>query len=167
MSTNILKYAGPVISKFFSVTFNKIVSNGIFPDFCKKAKVVPILKEGDNKVPSNYRPISIVSAISKLFEKLIFKLMIKFIQKYKLLREKEFGFREKRSTTHAILTTIDLIRSYIDKKSSVSVCFLDLKKAFDTIDHKILIDKLNHYGFRDNFGLLIKSYLLNRQGTSK
>ena len=90
LSTNILKYAAPVISKFLSVMFNKIVSNGIFPDFCKIAKVVPILKEGDNTVPSNFRSISLVSAISKLFENMTFKRMIKFIQKYKLLREKNW-----------------------------------------------------------------------------
>ena len=152
---------------FFSNCLLKIVNlsfaTRILPDLCKIAMVVPIFKKDDPLNCNNYRPISFLPNFCKIFEKLIYSRMYSFLEKNNLLQDKQFGFRSKYSTTHAIISLTESIKKFLDKKYIVSGIFIDLEKAFDTINHSILCDKLNYYGFRCKSNDLTKSYLTNRK----
>ena len=132
---------------FFPSCLLKVVNlsfaTGIFPDLCKIAKVVPIFKKEDPLKCSNYRPMSLLSIFSKILEKLIYSRMCSFLEVNKLLQDKQFGFRSKHSTTHALTSLTESIKNFLDKKEIVSGIFIDLEKAFDTVNHSILCDKLN------------------------
>jgi len=136
---------------------------GIFPDLCKHAKIKPIFKKADPLLCNNYRPISLLPIFSKIFEKIIYTRMYNFIDKNDLLYDKQFGFRNSHSTSHALISLTESIQSSLDNKNLVSGVFIDLAKAFDTVNHKILCDKMSYYGFRGKFNDLIKSFLSNRK----
>ena len=142
---------------------NLSIVNGIVPDKIKIAKVIPIHKKGDPLDISNYRPISLLSSISKVLEKIIHKRTIRFLKNLDIFSDSQFGFRQKHSTTHTILYFIDHIASAIDDHLHTLGIFLDLSKAFDTIDHEILLYKLSHYGIRGKALEWFRSYLTNRK----
>ena len=121
---------------------------GIFPDLCKLAKIIPIFKKDDAMLCINYRPISLLSIYSKIFEKLIYSRMYYFLNKNNLIYDKQFGFRAKHSVNHALISTTELIKDKLECGNFVAGIFIDLEKAFDTVNHEILIDKLAYYGFR-------------------
>ena len=123
------------------------------------AKIIPIFKTDDNTDPSNYRPISLLSNFNKIFEKLIFKRMESFIEQHNLFSPSQYGFRKTLSTQHAILDIVSTIQTNMDKHLFSCGVFIDLKKAFDTIDRKILLHKLNHYGFRGVINKWFSSYM--------
>ena len=123
----------------------------------------PLFKKGDRSNPENYRPISLLSSASKIFEKVICKRMTKFFKKNESFTPNQYGFRNKRSCTHAIGEVLDYIRNEMDKRNAGSACFIDLKNTFDTLDHKILLQKLEKYGFRGKILCLLTNYLENRQ----
>ena len=113
--------------------------------------------------PYNYRPISLLSCFEKLLERLLAKRIISFLKKNRILYELQFGFREGHSTIHALLELLDSIYQNLDDNNSCIGVFLDLSKAFDTIDHDILLKKLSHYGFRGIVHNWFASYLQNRK----
>ena len=142
---------------------NLSIQKGFFPDSMKLAKVIPIYKAGDPMAVSNYRPVSILPLFSKLLERLMYNRMINFINKNSILYKYQFGFREGHSTNMALITLLDKILAAIDKGEVVIGVFLDFKKAFDTVNHSVLLDKLHKYGIRGTAHSWIKDYLSNRK----
>ena len=128
----------------------------------KIAKVIPIYKKGDHALPCNYRPISLLSVFNKLLERLICKQLLHFLERYELLYSFQYGYRKLHSTTLALIELTDSIRRLIDSKHIVFSLFIDFTKAFDTVDHEILLTKLAHYGVRGHANSFFKSYLCNR-----
>ena len=133
-----------------------------FPDNLKIGKVNPLYKKDSAENPSNYRPISVLSVFSKITKKLMHNRLYKFLEKFELLYLLQFGFRENHSTTHALLSLTESIKHSIDNWKSGCGIFLDLQKAFDTVNHDILIKKLEHYGIRGNVLDWFRSYLQGR-----
>ena len=141
---------------------NQSLHTGIFPDTLKIAKIIPIYKKGSLNDILNYRPISLLPSISKNFEKLIFIQLSTYLNEHKLLHDSQYGFREGHSTELASIELIDRITQDLDKGKIPISIFLDLSKAFDTLDHAILLQKLNHYGIRSVELKLLTNYLRGR-----
>ena len=136
---------------------------GCVPDQLKVATVIPVHKKDSPSCMDNYRPISLLSIFNKIMEKLMYKRLISFIDKYNILYDKQFGFREKHSTVQAILLITDQIRNAIEDGLYSCGIFLDFSKAFDTVNHSILTNKLEHYGIRGIANKWFVSYLSNRR----
>ena len=135
---------------------------GIFPSEMKLANVVPIYKSGDEMLFSNYRPVSVLPVFSKVLERLMYNRLIEFINDNNLLYEYQFGFQKGKSTHMALIFLIDKITEALDKGNSVIGIFLDFSKAFDTVDHKILLQKLKLYGIQGISHQWLQDYLTNR-----
>ena len=120
---------------------NLSIINGVVPNELKVAKVVPIYKSGDRRLINNYRPVSVLPCFSKILEKLMYNRISNFIHKHNLLNEYQFGFRQKRSTNQALIVLLDKITAALDNGDIVLGVFLDFSKAFDTVDHQILLNK--------------------------
>ena len=128
----------------------------------KISKTIPIFKKGSRLQVCNYRPISLLSNLNKILEKLVFSRMYKFLEEYNCIYSLQFGFRAKHSTNHALIDITEKIRNALDNKNHVCGVFVDLQKAFDTVNHNILLSKLNHYGIRGTANDWLSSYLSNR-----
>jgi len=163
LSVTLLKEIEPIISKHLSNIINKCLSEGIFPDQLKHAKITPIFKKGDKNDESNYRPISILPTISKVFETIIRNRLTCFLQKYNIIDNCQHGYTHKRSTSTALMQVTSEILSGLNKQEYTQAAFLDLSKAFDTINHSILLKKLYNYGVRGCQADLIASYLQGRK----
>ena len=163
ISAKFLKLCSPYISTPLANIINVSISKGVYPDLLKTARVTPIYKKGIKSDPGNYRPISVLSQVNKVFEKILHKRLYKFLTKFEILYKYQFGFREGHSTTQALVEIIDRLKIAIDDKELTCGIFIDLTKAFDTVDHNILLQKMYNYGIRGNVHNLFKSYLSNRQ----
>ena len=159
----LLKILNFPLSKNLAVLINESFLTGTFPKKLKIAKVVPILKKGLVSCKSNYRPISLLSVFSKLFEKLMHQCLFRFLDVCEVLFSMQFGFRAGHSTDHALISLTETIKASLDKKRFGCGIFIDLQKAFDTVNHDILLKKLEHYGIRGNALNWFKSYLGNRK----
>lgn len=162
-SPNIIKSNADTFSVLLSQLFNQILSQGKYPDCLKVARVSPIFKSGDATDPCNYRPISTLSVFSKIFEKLLVNRIVNFLNKYNVLYKYQYGFRKGCSTATAIVELVDFLLDNIDKKCIVGGLFIDLKKAFDTLNHDILLKKLESYGIRGLANEIFRSYLSDRK----
>jgi len=142
---------------------NLSFTTGCVPDSLKIAKVIPIFKKGDVANPGNYRPISLLSIFHKLLEKLMFKRVYSFFHKFTVLYQYQFGFRQYHSTSLALIELCDNLYSHLDQHEVVIGMYFDLQKAFDTVDHRILLEKLYNYGIRGIVHDWFRNYLSNRR----
>ena len=162
-STKIIKALKDSLIKPLTLIINQIFNTGVFPSQLKIAKVIPIFKKDDNKIFNNYRPISLLPVLSKVVEKVICSQINNFFITNNLFYDSQYGFRPGHSTEYAAIEITDRIIAAMDKNNIPLNVYLDLSKAFDTLDHAILLEKLSHYGIRGNPLKLISSYLENRQ----
>ena len=135
---------------------------GKCPSKLKMSKIIPIYKADDETDPNNYRPISLLSIFNIIFEKMIYKRIANFIEKNNLLYNGQYGFRSAHSTQHAILDIINQIQNNMEKSMFSCAVFIDLKKAFNTVNHSILLDKLQFYGITGIIHEWFSSYLNGR-----
>ena len=142
----IVKCSKNVISQSFADIFNTSIQSGIFPDDFKMAGVTPLFKEGEKGDVSNYRPISILYTVAIVFEKLLYNQLHQQLVQHNVLCSNQWGFRSLHSTALALIDCTDNRKLNIDKGKINSTILLDIKKAFDTINHDILLQKLSHYG---------------------
>ena len=162
ISIETMNIAIPFISSPLARVINNSFSKGIVPDSTKVAKVLPLFKSGDQTLLSNYRPISLLPSFSKIFERLVYNRLISYLNKNNILHDYQFGFRSNHDTAMAVTEMVDKIAEAIDSKKISLGIFIDLSKAFDTINHNILIQKLSFYGIRGLSLEWFKSYLSDR-----
>ena len=162
ISTSLLiEFSDQLVHPLFSI-INMSLNEGVFPSLNKEADVCPIHKKNEKTKCENYRPISLLSNISKIFERVIYTRLDNFLNSSEIIYKFQFGFRKNYSTNHALLSIVEQIRNSLDKKMFACGVFIDLEKAFDTVNHQILLSKLYHYGIRGVANKLLHSYLSNR-----
>lgn len=157
-----LKEIKDEIKEPLTFVINKIMELGVWPSLFGVGVVTPIFKCGDPLEVANYRPITVISNLAKVAEKVLKRRICDFLDKNDILSSQQFGFREARSTQDAISFLVDNLYKSIDANKPTLCLFVDLAKAFDTVSHEILLDKMEKYGFRGVAHSLIKSYLGNR-----
>ena len=157
ISPYFLKIGADILAYPLTDLFNYCISFGIFPQQLKIAKVIPIYKSGPLDNTGNYRPISLLTNLSKNFERLLHKRLVSFFEKNNTLVLTQFGFRHHHSTLHSILDIITNCYDCVQGKNFVNLIFLDIKKAFDSVSHYKLLKKLEHYGIRGVASQLLQS----------
>ena len=158
----LLKVIGSSISPLLALLVNQSFQSGTFPDKLKIARVISLFKKGNPELPSNYRPISLLPILSKIFEKLMYRRLYRFLEIHKVLYSLQFGFQENHSIDYALVSLTEAVRNTLDNKRFGCGIFIDLQKAFDTVNHAILLSKLEHYGVRGCALEWFRSYLSDR-----
>ena len=163
ISFNVIKNCfGPLSTPLLNI-FILSLEKGIFPDELQIARVTPIYKTGDENDFGTYRPISVLPCSSKMLKRIMYKRLHNHLSQNHVLYPKQFGFQKSHSTEHAIIQLIDEINCSFEKNNFTLGVFNDLSKAFDTVDHHILISKLEAYGVNGNNLRWFQSYLKNRE----
>ena len=160
---HVIKKLSHILSPVLNHHFNHLMTIGKFPTILKVGKISPIYKKDDEELLQNYRPVSTLPIFGKIFEKIIYTRLYGFLASNGTLHDSQFGFRKGHSTSHALNYTTHYIKEALTKGNHVLGIFIDLSKAFDTIDHDILLDKLHNYGIRGEAHSLLKSYLSDRK----
>ena len=163
LTTDIISLSLPCIKNPLLHIMNQSLLQGVFPNELKVANVIPLYKADDPMKFNNYRPVSLLSILSKIFEKAMYNRLTDFLETQKLLMEKQFGFRKDHSTYMALMLLVDNLIKSLENGEYVLGVFLDFSKAFDTVDHAILLSKLYHYGIRGPALTWFQSYLSGRQ----
>lgn len=167
ISNNILKITHQFLIKPFKYLINLIFSKGFYPDCFKNAVIIPLHKAGSRYMVSNYRPISLINNLNKVIEKCIKRRLCHFLNEKNLLSNKQFAYKQGYSTEDALISVTDLVVTGLSNSEKSIAIFLDLAKAFDTVSHRILIEKLEWKGVRGLPLDLFKSYLNNRKQSVK
>ena len=152
-----------IFSNNLTKNYNRAIQTGVHPHAMKLAQVIALYKKGARYDPNNYRPISLLSIFDKIFEKILCKRLISSLERNKILHCHQYGFRKFYSTLLALIEVTDLIKRFLDEKQYVIGIFIDFRKAFDTVNHDILLDKLECYGIRGHADKFLRSYLTNRR----
>lgn len=162
ISSKFLKHVSQNLCSCLVMLINKLMQEGSFPENLKKARVVPVFKSGNRLELNNYRPISVLSAVSKIVEKVILKRFEAFLSANNIISKYQYGFCPKSNTATACVNLTNFLSVNIDKKKYVSCIFLDIRKAFDSVRHEILIYKLRKLGMTECQLNLFVNYLSNR-----
>ena len=163
----LLKQIAVEIAPILADIFNQSLLSGVFPDIMKLAEVVPLFKNKDRMVTSNYRPISLLITLSKILEKIVYKRTYSFLQKHRILYKSQYGFRSAHSCENAITELVGHVIKEQEMGKHTAALFLDLSKAFDTLEHKVLLKKLEIYGIRGSLLDWFESYLHQRKLMAK
>ena len=161
--TKFLKLCHIELSKILCPLYNRCLSEAHYPSILKRAIVTPILKSGDKTKIENYRPISVLPVLNKIFEKLIHNRIYNFFCENNLISDNQYGFMKHRSTSQAIVHVLNKLLPAIRDQNFSILLLIDLSKAFDSVSHNLLLAELHRYGVRDNALCLLRSYLSNRE----
>ena len=162
ISAKLIRECADIISGLLCDLFNKSLRSGIFPDDWKCARVILLFKQGDSSALNNYQPISVISVVAKVFERIVYDQLYNFLSTEGIISDQQSGFQSLHSTVSALLEATDSWELNIDRGYINAVVFLDLKKAFHAVDHEILLTKMNRYGIQGTSLDWFKSYLTNR-----
>ena len=163
MSTILLKKVRDILSPQLAYLINYSFSTGSVPDELKKACVTPIFKAGDSSETNNYRPISVLPMFAKIMEKCMYNRVMSFFEQYSVLSNNQYGFKTGKSCSDAIISLTEKIYKSLNEKKFVITLFIDLKKAYDTVNHNILLEKLESYGIRGIALKWFENYLNGRK----
>lgn len=163
LNSELFKQIYPILSDALCEVLNMCMEQGIFPQELKIARVVPVHKKDDVDEEGNYRPVSILPIISKVFEEILRKRLLSFLDEHSCISDSQHGFRSKRSTTSAIVELIAGVTEALDHHLHPEILALDLSKAFDCVDREILLEKMEYYGVRGIALKFIRSYLTDRK----
>ena len=163
ISHNMLKATRDSVSKPLSILFNLSLNSATFPNIWKKAIVLPLYKKGDKHEVSNYRPVSLLSCVGKIFERVVFKYMYNYTVEHNLIYQYQSGFLPNHSTVYQLIEMYDSICKSLEQKQHTCMIFCDISKAFDRVWHRGLIQKLRGYGFKGKFLQWVVNYLHNRE----
>lgn len=162
INTKILKGIADIIANPLAALINKIIETGTCPHILKTSIITPIYKKGDKNQPVSYRPISVIPTLAKILEKVVNKRLTAFLEKNKIISQEQYGFRKNISTSNAITDLVTNLQQALDESKTPLCIFIDLEKAFDTVNHSILLDTLESYGIRGTPLQFFNSYLSNR-----
>lgn len=162
ITTSLIKRTKHILAHHITYLVNESFKAGVFPTVCKEATITPIFKDGDTSDMSNYRPISVLPFLSKILERAMSIRFTHYLDSFRYISKNQFGFQRKISTSDAVTNLTEQIYQNLDNKDHTIAIFLDLKKAFDTVNHDILLRKLNTYGVRGAQLDWFRSFLQDR-----
>ena len=160
---SMIKDCAEEITAPLAYLINSCLEESVFPRAEKCAKITPVFKSGNRSSMDNYRPISVLPVLSKVFERVVYNQLYKYLEKNSLLSENQFAFRRNRSTQHPVTYLSDYIRKHMDQGELTGAVFIDLRKAFDIIDHGRLLSKLPCYGINGRELTWFENYLFKRE----
>lgn len=162
ITTEVLKFVSNIIAPPLCHIINRSTVSGIYPNSLKRVIIKPIHKKNNKEEMSNYRPVALIPILSKVFEKIIYESLYTFLNKHNILCNEQMGFRKNRNINMAIYNFLCNIMPMVDNKTPVCAIYTDMTKAFDYVNHDVLLEKLYNYGIRGNVLDLISSYLTGR-----